>query len=289
MRVPTPTAPSRTTVGRHGGGPLRLSRPAVHAPAVRRAELTASESRFMAGLLASLGVEYEPGLYARGGGNSFISMSRELLDSLDRPLPAMDLVLLAYYLPDRLVFELAGCYVAERCPGHPTAFSVSGQGVGAPFTALRILSQMRLAGEVADGAVFVFDQSTVPYRDSDVHDGSVRDCAVLLATDTAGVGDGAVLDFVDEQPVIDPAARLHALTCRIPQVRIVAGRMLADRLDPDFRTRHGIVAGPRHRLCTSAWAALAEHWLNGQYTVVADYDPHEGRLFQAGLRPGAPI
>jgi hypothetical protein len=266
---------------------MLLSRPAVHAFAGRRAELTARESRFIADLLASLDVEHDPGLYARGDGNSFISMSRELLDGLDRPLPAMDLVLLAYYLPDRLLFEIAGCYVTEQCPGHPTTFSVSGQGVGAPFTALRILNQMRLAGEVADGAVFVFDQSTVPYRDPDVHDGLVRDCAVLLATDTAGVGDGAALDFVDEQPVVDPAGRLHALIRQIPRVRIVAGRMLADRLDQDFRTRHGIVAGPRHRLCTSAWAALAEHWPRDRYTVVADYDPHEGRLFQAGLRPGA--
>jgi hypothetical protein len=286
MRVPTLTIPSQTTAGGHGG-PLRLSRPAVRAFAERRTEPAAAESRFMADFLASYGMEPDPVLYARGGGNSFISMGRELLGGLDRALPAMDLLLLAYHLPDLQIFEVAGCYLAELCPGRPAAFSVSGLGVGAPFTALRILSCMRLTGGLADGAVLVLDQSTSPYRDPDVHDGAVRDCAVLLSTDTAGAGDGAVLDFVDEQAVIDPADPLRALARRIPRVRIVAGCVLADRLDPDFRIRHSIVTGPRHRLCTSAWAALAEHWPRDRYTVVADYDPHEGRLFQAGLRPGA--
>jgi len=267
--------------------PMRLSRPAVRAFADHRTEPTANESRFLTDFLASFGMEPDLGLYARGGGNSFIRMSQEMLDGLDRPLPAMDLVLLAYHLPDRQIFEVAGCWLAERCPGRPAVCSVSGQGVGAPFTALRILRGMRLAGQLTDGAVFVLDQSTTPYRDPDVHDGTARDCAVLLTTDTADASDGAVLDFMDEQPADDPAERLDALIRRIPGVRIVAGRLLADILDPDFRDRHGIVAGPRHGLCTSAWAALAEHWPRGRYTVVADYDPHEGRLFQVGLRPGA--
>jgi hypothetical protein len=287
MPTPTPSieSPASTAIRT---GPLRLSRPAVRVFAKRpEAEPGRLETRFMTDLLATFGVAFDPDLYAQGGGNSFSHMGQELLDSLDRPLPALDAAVLAYHLPDMNVIEVAGCYLAGRCPGNPPVFSVSGQGVGAPFTALRILNCMRQADRLADGAVFVLDHSTVPYRDADTHDGAVRDCGVLLYTDTAGTGDEVVLDFLEDQPVADPADSLTALVERFPQARIVAGHMLADRVDPEFRARHGIVEGPRHHLCTSAWAALALHWSPDLYTVVADYDPHTGRLFQAGLRPGA--
>jgi hypothetical protein len=273
---------------------LRLNRPAVRTYANRHRELTGVEARFTADFLAGFDLESDPDLYAAGGGNSFISMSRQLLDGLAEPLPRMDTVLLAYHLPDLQFVEVAGCYLAERCPGGPAVFSVSGQGVGAPFTALRILSHLSLPGDTTCGAVVVLDQSTAAYRDPETHDGPdgpIRDCAVLLTVDTSGAtgaGSGAVLDFVEEQRAADPAELLDAAARRFRQPRIVAGHALADRLDPEFRTRHGIVEGAAHRLCTSAWAALAEHWPCDRYTLVADYDAHEGRLFQAGLRPGAP-
>lgn len=270
------------------GSAVWLRRPAVRVfPERRETEPSTVESQFLADYLAEFGLKPDWEVYTRGGGNSFVRMSQELLDGLDRPLPALDVALLAYHLPDMKVFEVAGCYLAERCAGSPTVFSVAGQGVGAPFTALRILSCMRLAGELANAAVFVLDQSTIPYWDPDIHDGVVDDRVALLCTETVGADGAAVLDFVDDQPVANPANSLARLAHRLPGVRIVAGRMLADHLDPAFRARHGIVVGDRRALCTSAWAVLGEHWPRDRYVVVADHDPHAGRLFQAGLRPGA--
>ena len=269
---------------------LRLNRPAVRTYAGRSRELTAVEARHTADFLAGFDLDSDLDLYAAGGGNSFISMSRQLIDGLAEPLPRMDTVLLAYHLPDLQFIEVAGCYLAERCPGGPAVFSVSGQGVGAPFTALRILSHLSLPGDTTCGAVVVLDQSTAAYRDPEVHDAPIGDCAVMLTADTCGAdgaGSGVVLDFVEEHRAADPADLLDALADRFPELRIVAGHALAKRLDPEFRTRHGIVEGEANRLCTSAWAALAENWPCDRYTVVADYDSHEGRLFQAGLRPGA--
>jgi hypothetical protein len=283
--MPT-TTQVRTSAGPPGA--VWLRRPSVRVlPERPDPEPSTVDSRFLSDYLAEFGLKPDWELYTRGGGNSFVHMSRELLDGLDRPLPALDVALLAFHLPDMKVVEVAGSYLAGRCAGSPAVFSVAGQGVGAPFTALHILSCMRLAGELANGAVFVLDQSTIPYRDPDTHDGAVRDRVALLCTDTVGADGAAVLDFIDEQPVADPADALVTLTHRLPGVRIVAGRMLADRLDPAFRARHGIVVGARRGLCTSAWAGLDEHWPRDQYTVVADHDPHAGRLFQAGLRPGA--
>jgi hypothetical protein len=264
--------------------PLRLRRPSVRTFAGSgRPAPTAAELEYMTDFLAEFGTAPDLELYAGGGGNSFTRMCGALLSGPDSTLPTLDAVLLAYHLPDLRLAEIAGGYLAHRCPGNPTAFSVAGLGVGAPFTALRILDCMHRSGTVAEGAVFVLDQSTVPYRDSDTHDRSVGDCAVLLCTDR---DEEVRLDFLDEQPVADPADLLHASGRPYPRHRIVVGRALADRLDPEFRARHSVVEAPAHHLCTGPWAALAEHWPPDRYTVVADYDPHAGRLFQAGLRPG---
>jgi hypothetical protein len=314
--LPTTHAPPRTA-GRppDGARTLRLARPAARGFPDRPASLTGIELKFMTQFLAAFGEEPDHQRYARGGGNSFIAMTRELLDSLDRPPAAADRVVLAYHLPDMSVVEVAGCYLAERYPGNPEVFSVSGQGIGAPFTALRILDRTHATGGLHEGAVFVLDQSTLPYFDADAHTEPRGDGVVLLRTDNAqadgtAIGDdpGATmeLDFLDER-VAGPDAALRLLldgahanghggaTARghangrgqEPPERIVVGRTLAELLDPAPFAGHDLVVGAPDRLCTSAWAALADHWSPDRYTVVADYDPHSGRLFRAGLHSGA--
>ncbi|MGV9943177.1 hypothetical protein [Streptomyces sp. NPDC003401] len=293
---PTTHAPPRAAMRPPDGArTLRLARPATRSFPDRPASLTGVELKFMTQFLAAFGAEPDHERYARGGGNSFTVMTRELLDSLDRPPAAADRVLLAYHLPDMSVVEVAGCYLAEYYPGKPEVFSVSGQGVGAPFTALRILDRTHTAGGLHEGAVFVLDQSTLPYFDPDAHAEPHGDSAVLLRTDNAeGDDPGAVmeLDLLDER-VTGPGAALTLLLGdgheqgQEPRARIVVGRTLAELLDPEPLTGHDLIVGAPDRLCTSAWAALAEHWSPDRYTVVADYDPHSGRLFRAGLRPGA--
>ena len=271
-----------------GAGPLRLGRPAGRAfPRRAPAEPAGVELRFMTDFLGAFGERPDHDLYARGGGNGFIAMAGALLDGLERPLPELDHVLLAYHVPDMNIVEVAGCYLAGRCPGGPEVFSVSGQGVGAGFTALRVLQGLRLSGRTGHGAVLVLDQSTLPYPDPDIIAGRNRDCAVLLSTEAADATDTVEVDFLTEQDVADPNAALEELVRARPGARIVVGRMLAERLDPRLPGRGALTEGPADQVCTSAWLALGEHWRSDRYTVVADYDPYSGRLFQAGLRPGA--
>jgi hypothetical protein len=273
---------------RTDAGSMRLARPAVRRFAGRdRPAPTATELRFITESLAAVDREPDLDRYAAGGGNSFTRMCGELLDGLDGTLPPLDAVLLAYHLPDLAVIEVAGAYVAHRCPGDPAVFSVAGQGVGSPFTALRVLDSMRRAGTLTDGAVVVLDQSTVAYRDADPHGRPAGDCAVLVCAGSTA-GEDVLLDYLDERPADDPADALDAAVRRLARPRILVGRTLADRLDAPFRDRYDVVDAPAHHLCTGAWAELAAHWPVDRYTVVADYDPHAGRLFQAGLRPGRP-
>lgn len=268
--------------------PLRLGRPDVRAfPRLGPAELTGLDLRFMTDFVTAFGERPDHGLYARGGGNGFIAMAAGLLDGLERPLPELDHVLLAYHLPDMHAVEVAGCYLAERCPGDPEVFSVSGQGVGAPFTALRVLRGLRLSGRGTAGAVLVLDQSTLPYPDPDIVAGRDRDCAVLLRSEAPDAADALEVDFLTEQQVADPEAALAELARSRAGAAIVVGRALGERLGPRPRDLVPFAEGPSDRLCTSAWSALGEHWTPDRYTVVADYDPYSGRLFLAGLRPGA--
>ncbi|MFC8226181.1 hypothetical protein [Streptomyces sp. NPDC057287] len=290
MRQTTRTTdvPQRDTARPDATRTLRLGRPAARDFPERPAVLAGVDLTFMTQFLAAFGEEPDHARYEGGGGNSFISMAGRLLDGLDRPLPPLDKVVLAYHVPDMSIVEVAGCYLAERCPGNPEVFSLSGQGVGAPFTALRVLSGLHTARQLTEGAVLVMDQSTLPYYDADTHTGPSTDCAVLLGVGSAGGHGSMELDFVDERAVgPDAAAGLLIERGHGPRTMTVVGRTLADLLDPLPRAGGDLVEGASDLLCTSAWAALAEHWAPDRYTVVADYDPHSGRLFRAGLRPGA--
>lgn len=252
---------------------MRLDRPTARYFDERvLPEVPAYEFDIMRGLLADFEVSLEPGQRPLGRGNTFEQMGGELLDALNRPLPSPDVLVLAYHLPDLHVADVAACALAERCGGASASFSVSEQGIGAGFTALRILRGMRNAGTATDGAVMVFDQSTSFYYDADTHDVPIADTAVLLRTDPQP-GTGAVLEFLEESAVDDASDGLRDLLHRYPDADLIVGRGLAaNATDP-------------RRLCTDVWALLAERWPLNRLTLVADYDRHAGRLFAAGLSP----
>lgn len=273
----------------HAATVVRLDRPAVRYFGSRPpVELAPCEIAFMAGLLAEFDLPADSAQHARGDGNSFVQMGAELFEALDRPLPPLDVLVLAYHLPDLTAADVNACALVDLCDGETAGFSIADQGVGAPFTALRILRGLRVTGALAGaGAVLVLDQSTSLYHDPDTHDVPITDCAVLLRTDPRD-GDGAVLDFLDESPVNDPDDGFRELLRAHPEADVVVGRMLAEHLGDSLHAAAVAAAGPR-RLCTDVWAALAGRWPLGGPTVVADYDPHNGRLFSAGLRPERPI
>lgn len=261
--MPLPAGlPLRPPVVRHfTGGSGRRLRP--------------DERRVIVDLLASYGMP-PPG--SARGGQTFRLMGDGLLDSLDRPLPPLDAVILAYESPDIAVADQTGCHLVHRCPGDPVGFSVSGQGVGAPFTALRILRAMRSARKLTDGAVFVFDQSTSLYAETG---GVPQDCAVLIGTDSRA-HDRLVLDAVREEGGDDPTASLFA---RPRGTLVIAGVALAQRVGRASLGPQADVKVAQDQGCAGVWAALAAHWSPDRHTLVAEYDPGSGRLFQALLRP----
>ncbi|MFI9589332.1 hypothetical protein [Nonomuraea sp. NPDC052265] len=236
--------------------------------------LQPDERRTIDDLVAAHGMRPAP---PDPSGLTFSQMAQGLLESLDRPLPPLGATILAYQEPDITVAEVAGSRVADLCPGDPVAFSVSGQGVGAPFTALRVLHAMYAAGELTGGAVFAFDQSASLYADGNRAE---RDRVVLLVTGDVG-SDGLMLDVLDEVPADDPASVLHGALDEMP---VTVGAQLADHLGPAARRRS--VEITRERGCAAVWATAAASWRPGRRSLVADYDPGTRRLFRALLQPG---
>lgn len=296
---------------------LTVSRPVVRTFTPRPHRFTTMAASMISGFLTSFGLPQDERLLAAGGGNTFSDMGAELLRGLPRPLSRVDVLALAFHTPDLDVVKVAGCALAEHCDGRPDVFSVSGQGAGAPFTALRVLAGLRAASGSERSALFVFDQTTLPYPEPDVHGRGRDNCAVLLHTDPRSGPESARLVFTDERPVdgarearaaLDGVWRHAAVPGTGPvrdlgPARFVLGSTLAGFLPPHSADRgtgqaghgaaadDGLVMGSGRHLCTSAWAALAQSWPAGglpddRVTVVADYDPHACRLFQAGFLAG---
>lgn len=215
-----------------------------------RHRVAAADRRATADVLRANGL---PADLDRGNGHSFRSLTEGLLDRLgDRPL---DLVLLAHQDPDLPTREVAGCYLAHRCPGDPLPLSVTGQGTGAAFTALRLAAAMHAAGELTAGAVFVLDRASWV-------DSATDDAAVLLQVGDRSHG-GAVLHVVDEIGTDDPATAVAAAATWYDCTTVLTG--------PG-------VARPGGHGDTGVWVSLAGAWPLCGRTLLADHDPDSGRL-----------
>lgn len=210
-------------------------------------------------------------------GNGFVSMSEALLVERGAIGPTLEAVFLAYRSPDLITHDVAGCYLAERLPGTPVPLAVADQGVGAPFTALRIAASMARAGELTQGALFVFDQNSTGWHEPFGREAPVdTDAAVLL---TFRAGDAGVR-HVTERRTDDPASALSDLRADHPAVPVLTG----DGLRAHVPDADGPTAGSGHD-CTSVWFALADRWPLRQPVLLADYDRVTGRLHSCLVAP----
>lgn len=216
-------------------------------------------------------------------GTTFVTMCDALLDGLTSPLSDLDTVLLAYHKPDLLRPEVAGCYLADRLPGSPVPFSVSGQGGCAAFTALGIAQGMLREGEATTGALFTFDQQVAAW---DVQEPAAEppDAAALL---TFGVDGAVAVEDLSEVRTTEPedpspAAALADARARHPGVATVIGAGLAATLTDRPEDVEVADAGA---LCTGVWAVVAERWPLREPVLLADRQLDSGRFHSCLLVP----
>ncbi|MGY0057637.1 hypothetical protein ACWY4P_13915 [Streptomyces sp. LZ34] len=212
----------------------------------------------------------------RPGGRSYVAMGGELLAAapgddephapgraappLSRPL---DYLVVAYEAYDAAPAGLAAGFLAESCPGEPRAFSVADQGIGAPFSGLKVLDRIHRGGGLSHAALFVLDPAAG---------------AVLALGGTGGWG----LEAVAEERAAEAADCLPLLR-PAPGTSYVLGdglRDLAGALEAAGATVRP--AGAGHG-CAGVWRALREAPADAagegaERLVVADRDRGLGRL-----------
>lgn len=241
-------------------------------------------------LLAQFDLEPDPELLRRSPNIGFPELAEGVLRGLPVGISSPDLLVLAYGLPDMYPLKSTTSHLNHLLGGGSRSFAISEQGLRAPFTALRVADAYARSGRCTDLALFICDQTTLPYHDPIVHDTPLVDSAVLLYFDQGGG-----LQFQASWPT-GPADGLAELLARatsgldLTRTLIVAGPWVAPgELDPYAGLVHRVTAGG---YCTSVWLELARHhedWLaRFDAVVLCDTDPRTGRG-QAALLRHAPV
>lgn len=213
------------------------------------------------------------------GERSFVAMGGELLagtpagggqhapgasgPTLLRPL---DYLVVAHEAYDAAPAGLAAGFLAEACPGEPRAFSIADQGIGAPFSGLKVLDRIHRSGGLSDAALFVLDPAAG---------------AVLALGGTRGWALEAVVeertgDAADCLPLLGPAARTS----------YVLGDGLRDLAGPLEAAGATVRTAEAAHGCAGVWRALRDVAADAagegaERLVIADRDRGLGRLHVA--------
>lgn len=195
-----------------------------------------------------------------------------------------ELIIVTHALPDVHPFTAVASHLNMLFGGEAKSFSISEQGLQAPFTALRVVASFQRSGQAAEALVAVLEQTTLPTRFPLVHDNPLIDSGVFLVLGT----DGELrVDGVESADT--PAAtarRLSALAAGDPAgtLLVLGPWVSSDGIDPDLRL-HRVDPGT---YCTSVWLALANHWRAWQReyatVVLCDTEPRTGVSHLAVLR-----
>src|SRR2546429_7296315 len=73
-------------------------------------------------------------------------MAETVMGMAIAPDDAVDLVVLAYAIPDITPGRATAAYLSHICPGNRLAFAVCDQGVAAAFTGLRLIREYARTG-----------------------------------------------------------------------------------------------------------------------------------------------
>jgi hypothetical protein len=242
-------------------------------------------------LLAPFGIRVDDELFRRSPNVGFSELAVDALAALPRRISSPDLLILSYGLPDMYPLKSTTSQLNHVLGGGSRSFAVCEQGLHAPFTALRIGDAFTRSGRCSSLALFVCEQTTLPYHDPLVHDTPLTDSAALLYFDTSGRWQFSQGQAAGPGEPLGP----------------VVAKLLGDSGDAGYGDGPAlVVAGPwvnRQELagsatpvhfvapgsyCTSVWLDLARHhqaWAD-TYTalVLCDTDPRTKRSHAALLR-----
>lgn len=270
---------------------------------------------FMGDLIRPWELGFRTDVLDAGRGHTYGEMAEALLPELVGADEPVDVLVLAFGVPDVRPGRSTATYLSSVCPGGPVAFAVCDQGTLSPYTALRLLDGYAPARAL----LVVAEQSAIHYPVPAEQPLPDRHAAVLLLFDRtgpgvlAGVRQRAGLSTVDcassgapaggpgGAPAGGPAAppggpegapaggpvaslagalaeEVAALAAGRDDVTLVPGAGLAGVALPDGVK---VAPGPAGQPHTGAWWALADDPRG--LLLLADADPGAGELAVAAL------
>ncbi|MFC1433738.1 hypothetical protein ACEZDB_24105 [Streptacidiphilus sp. N1-3] len=117
---------------------------------------------YLTDLLRPYGLGLDPGALERGG-QSYGEMAEALIRLVVPEGESVDLLVLAYSVPDITPGRATTTYLSHVCPGGPMAFAVSDQGCAGAFTALRLIRAYAGGGGLGRALLLVVEQDSLPY------------------------------------------------------------------------------------------------------------------------------
>jgi hypothetical protein len=259
--------------------PLLLNAAASLTPQYRNPyRLSTDVISFNQDLLSPYGMQVDEGLARQGRNITFTELAEHVMRAALITVPAAELLIVAYALPDLHPMKTVASHLNHLFGDRCRSFAISEQGLGAPFTALRIAAAYARSGRCRSLALFVLEQVTLPYRNALVHEHRLADSSVLLFFGSQGSWEVASLRSCGRGDHL--AGQLLAA---VPdgadgQTLVVAGPWA----DPGHVR---MAAMPCHEVapgsyCTSVWRELARHhqdWAaNYARVVLCDTDPRTG-------------
>ncbi|MDI1463579.1 2-hydroxy-acid oxidase [Catellatospora sp. KI3] len=259
----------------------RMARRTFDTPALLPPEHGDALDAFVDDLVRPYGLA--PG--GRPAGHSYGEMAAEVVGLAVRPDEPVDLLVLAFAVPDLRPGRATATYLSHVCPGGPQAFAVCDQGSAAAFTALRLAREHLRTEACARVLVLVAEQSGLPYPTAAPGLVPQRHAAVGLLCERTGP---TRLRDLGQHPGTDAGQAAKLLLAAVEAAgggaSVVLGSGLADAADavPQQRLR----VAPSGQPLTGVWWALAGQQV-GHEVLVADYDPLLGYLslatFDAGV------
>jgi hypothetical protein len=237
-------------------------------------------------LLAPFGIDVDDELFKRSRNIGFPQLAVDALTALPRRITDPDLLILSYGLPDMYPLKSTTSHLNHLLGGGSRSFAVCEQGLHAPFTALKIGDAFTRSGRCSSLALFVCEQTTLPYHDPLVHDTPLTDSAALLYF---GTGDG--WQFA-QGLAAGPGESLGPVVAKLlgdtadGSALVVAGPWVnRQELAAETTPVHVVAPGS---YCTSVWLDLARHhqsWAQSyDALVLCDTDPRTERSHAALLR-----
>ncbi len=236
-------------------------RAAVAADPGHRAHLR----QYLSDLVAPYGIALREEMFAGAHGQSYGEMAQALLGEVVPAGEAVDLLVLAFAVPDIRPGRATATFLSHVCPGRPFAFAICDQGTAAAFTGLRLI---RDYADLPRAVLLVVEQAALHYPPATPAPVPVGHTGVAVLT---GTGGPMRLREMRQHTGVAPQDAWRLVGATGPDV--LAGPGLAA-----LRAGGGARAG---QPSTGLWAALAEELRRDgtpRSIRLADYDPPLGYL-----------